>query len=80
MSGVKDDSYYAFTKVFTYSLVLSCTYACSRVRISIRSSGKYLSFTDLSFITIHLYTKKKPNLSNVVIFILIEQNGSYVIR
>ena len=39
-----------------------------------------LSFTDTSFITTHLYTNMKPNLSNVVIFILIEQNGSYVIR
>ena len=27
-----------------------------------------------------LYTNMKPNLSNIVIFILIEQNGSYVIR
>ena len=27
-----------------------------------------------------LYTNVKPNLSNVVIFFLIEQNGSYVIR
>ena len=41
----------------------------------IRLSGKCLSFT-----TTHLYTKMKHNLSNVMIFILIEQNGSYVIR
>ena len=33
-----------------------------------------------SFTTTHLYTNMKPNLSNVVIFILIEQNGLYVIR
>ena len=32
------------------------------------------------FTTINLYTNMEPNLSNVVIFILIEQNGSYVIR
>ena len=47
---------------------------------SIRLSAKSLSFTDTSFTTTHLYTNMKPNLSNVVIFILIEQNGSYVIR
>ena len=41
---------------------------------------KSLSFTDTSFTTMHLYTNMKPNLSNVVIFILIEENGSYVIR
>ena len=47
---------------------------------SIRLSEKSLSFTDTSFTTTHLYTNMKPNLSIVVIFILIEQNGSYVIR
>ena len=41
---------------------------------------KCLSFTDTSFTTTHLCRNMKPNLSNVVIFILIEQNGSYVIR
>ena len=30
--------------------------------------------------TTHLYTNMKPNLLNVVLFILKEQNGSYVIR
>ena len=45
----------------------------------IRLSEKCLSFTDTSFTT-HLYTNMKSNLSNVVIFILREQNGSYVIR
>ena len=43
---------------------------------NVRLSEKCLSFTDTSFITTHLYTNVKPNLSNVVIFILIEQNGS----
>ena len=38
----------------------------------IRLSEKCLSFTDTSFTTMHLYTNTKPNLSNVVIFILIE--------
>ena len=46
----------------------------------IRLSGKCLSFTDASFTTTYLYTNVKPKLSNVVIFSLIEQNGSYVIR
>ena len=32
------------------------------------------------FTTTHLYTNMKLNPSNVVIFILIEENGSYVIR
>ena len=45
----------------------------------IRLSEKCLSFIDTSFTTTHLYTNLKPNLSNVVIFILIEQNESYVI-
>ena len=45
----------------------------------IRLSEKCLSFTDTSSTTMHLYTNMKPNLSNVVIFILIEQNESYVI-
>ena len=47
---------------------------------TIRLSEKCLSFTDTSFTTTHLYTNMKPNPSNVVLFILIEQNGSYVIR
>ena len=46
---------------------------------SIRLFKKCFSFTDTSFITMRLYTNMKPNLSNVVILILIEQNGSYVI-
>ena len=50
------------------------------IYIYIRLSEKCLSFTDTSFITTHLYINMKPNLSSVVIFILIEQNGSYVIR
>ena len=50
------------------------------VYIYIRLSEKCLSFADTSFTTMHLYTNMKPNLSNVVIFILIEQNGSHVIR
>ena len=48
--------------------------------IYIRLSEKCFPFTDTSFTTMHLYTNMKPNLLNVVIFILIEQNGSYVIR
>ena len=48
--------------------------------INIRLSGKCLSFIDSSFTTMYLYTNMKPNLSNVVIFILIDQNGSCVIR
>ena len=48
--------------------------------INIRLSEKCLSFTDASFTTMNLYTNMKLNLSNIVIFILIEQNGSYVIR
>ena len=48
--------------------------------VSIRLSEKFLSFTDTSFTTMHIYTNMKLNLSNVVIFILIEQNRSYVIR
>ena len=53
----------------------------SRVSITkcIRLSGKCLSFTDTSFTTIHLYTNMKSNLLNIMIFILIEQNGSYAI-
>ena len=47
---------------------------------SYRLSEKCLSFTDTSFTTMRLYTNVNPNLSNVVIFILIEQNASYVIR
>ena len=39
-----------------------------------------LSFTNASFTTVHPYTNMKPNLSDVVIFILIEQNGPYVIQ
>ena len=46
----------------------------------IKLPEKCFSFTDASFTTINLYTNAKPNLSNVVIFILIEQNESYVIR
>ena len=46
----------------------------------IRLSEKCLSFTYTSFTTTDLYTNMKPNLSNVVIFILIKQNGSYVNR
>ena len=42
----------------------------------IKLSEKCLSFTDTSFTTTHLYTNMKPNLSNVVIFSLIDQNGS----
>ena len=45
-------------------------------RYSIRLSEKCFSFTDPSFATMHLYKNMKPNLSDVVIFILIEQNGS----
>ena len=52
----------------------------TRTIANIRSSEKCLSFTDSSFTTMHLCTNMKPSLSNVVIFILIEQNGSYVIR
>ena len=46
----------------------------------IRLSEKCLSFTDTSFTTLHFYTNMEPDLSKVVIFILIEQNRSYVIR
>ena len=46
----------------------------------IKLSEKCLSFTDTSFTTTHLYINMKLNPSNVVIFILIEQNGSHVIR
>ena len=46
----------------------------------IRLSEKCLSFTDTSFTATHLYINMKPNVSNVVIFILIEQNGPYVTR
>ena len=48
--------------------------------ISVKLSEKYLFFPDLSFTTMHLYTNVKPNLSNVVIFISIEQTESRVIR
>ena len=44
--------------------------------IHIRLSEKCLSFTGTSFTTMHLYTDMK----HVMIFILIIQNGSYVIR
>ena len=56
-------------------------YECNRVQNDyyIRLSGKCLSFTDTSFITMHPCTNMKSILSNVVIFILIEPNGSYVI-
>ena len=49
-------------------------------KINIRLSEKCFSFTDTSFTTTHLYINMKPNLSVVVIFILIKQNWSYVIR
>ena len=39
-------------------------------------SGKFLSFKETSFSTTHLYTNIKPNLSKIVIFSLIKQNGS----
>ena len=45
---------------------------------TIRLSEKCLSFTDTSFITMHIYTNVKPNLSNDVIFILTEQK--WIIR
>ena len=45
--------------------------------IYIRLSEKCLSFTDTSFITMHLYANMKPNLSNVVIFILIDPLFAY---
>ena len=48
--------------------------------LSIGLSEKCLSFTDASFTMTYLYTDMKHNLSNVVIFISIEQDGSYVIR
>ena len=48
--------------------------------ICIRLSGKCLSFTDTCSTTTHLYRNTKPNPSNVVIFILIERDRSYVIR
>ena len=55
-------------------------------RICIGLSGKCLSFTDTSFTTTYLYTNMRRcdvyldrrNLSDVVMFILIEENGSYV--
>ena len=50
------------------------------ISLSIRLSEKCLSFIDTCFTTTHLYANMKPNLSNVMIFILIKQNGSYVIR
>ena len=50
------------------------------IEVNIRLSEKCLSFTVPSFTTMHFYTNMKRNLSNVVIFILIEQNGSYVTR
>ena len=46
-----------------------------RKRTSIRLSEKCLSFRDTSFTTMKLYTNVKPNLSNVLIFIPIEQNS-----
>ena len=52
-----------------------------RARYKIRTRRKKCSsFTDTHFTTTHFYTNTKPNLSNVVTFILIERNGSYVIR
>ena len=45
---------------------------CSLEQSNIRLSEKCLSFIDTSFTTMHLYTNMKPNLSNVVIFVLIE--------
>ena len=47
-------------------------------RICTGLSGKCLSFTDTSFTMTYLYTNMRPNLSDVVMFILIEENGSYV--
>ena len=61
-------------------LQICCKCLDTYVDYCIRLSGKCLSSTDMSFTTMHLYTNMKPNLSNVVILILIEQNGSYVIR
>ena len=51
----------------------------SRRTPCISLSEKCLSSTNTSFTTTHLYTNMKPNLSNVVIFILIKENVSYVI-
>ena len=45
------------------------------IHFYISLSGKCLSFTDACFTTTHLYTNMKSNLSNVVISVLIEQNG-----
>lgn len=46
----------------------------------IRLSQKCLSSTNMPFATIHLCMNIKPDLSNVMVFILIEQNGSDIIR
>ena len=51
-----------------------------KININIRLPEKCFSFTNKSFTTTHLYINMKPNLSNVVIFIFVEQNRSYVIR
>lgn len=44
----------------------------------IRLFQKRLSFTNAYFATTRLYTNMEPDLSNVVVFNLIEQNGSRV--
>lgn len=46
----------------------------------IRLSQKCLSSTNMPFATIHLCMNIKPDLSNVMVFILIEQNGSDIIQ
>lgn len=46
----------------------------------IRLSQKCLSSTNMPFSTMHLCTNMKPELSNVMVFILIEQNGSDMIQ
>ena len=51
-----------------------------RKKARVRLSGKYLSFADVFFTTVHLRRNAKSSLWNIAVFIPTEQNGSYVIR
>ena len=79
MEGMK---FYTLRIKFIFYLlsIIDITLDIKSSQTCIRLSEKCLSFTDTFFTITHLYTIMKPNLSNVVIFILIEQNGSYIIR
>ena len=82
IQSLENDRFVLLHEIFPLisSFLILTTYIALNIITNIRLSGKCLSFTHTSFTTTHLYTNMKPNPSNVVIFSLVEQNGSYVIR